>query len=254
MPKEDAELDTETLETPDEGNETEADAGTQSEQGQDGDDGEDAAEGDGSQAEVEGEEVAAAAEERPRSRAENRFQRLSNETKEAREEAARLRRELDEFKAAQRQSQPQETPEQEAQRLALMTPEERLEYRLDKAERRNQQNMQAIMFQTQDTADKAAFAALCASDPLAKRYADAVESELVSIRSKGQNVTREALLTFLVGKEVRAKGGAAKRKQQGEGQRRIERQTVRGGNSKGDSQPNKRGEQSLEDKLANVTF
>lgn len=229
-------------------NEAEANAGPEQEQDEVGDDGQDPAEGNGSEAE---EEVEVAAKP---SRGEQRFQRLANESKEAKAEAAQLRRELQEFKAQQRQTAQQESPEQVAQKLALMTPEERLEYKLDQAERRNQQTMQSMQFQMQDSGDKSAFVALCASDPVAARYKDRVEAKLTELRGQGQNVNREALLTFLVGQDVRTRGGAAKSKQQKDGQRRTERQSVKPGNSRGDSQPNKRGEKSLEERLENVTF
>ena len=232
----------------DAGNETEADAGSEQEQGEVGDDSEDATEGDGSETE-EGEIEAA----KP-SRGESRFQRLANTAKEAREEAATARRELQEFKASQRQAVQQETPEQEAQRLALMTPEERLEFKLDKSERRNQQNMQAMAFQMQDGTDKSAFTALCTSDQTAARYRDRVEAKLAEIRSQGQNVNREALLDFLVGQDVRKKGGAARDRQAKDGERRIQRQKVAPGNNRGDSAPAKRGEKTLEERLSDVTF
>ena len=228
--------------------ETEANASTESEQGEVGDDGKDASEGDGTDVEEEGQ-----VEAKP-SRAETRFQRLANEAKEAREESARVRRELDEFKASQRQQAQQETPDQIAQRMALMTPEERLEYKLDQAERRNGQQMANMQFQMQDSGDKSAFHALCASDPTAARYKDRVESKLTELRSQGQNVSREALFTFMFGQDVRAKSGQAKAKQGKDGERRIQRQKVAPGNSRGDATANRRGEQSLEDKLANVTF
>ena len=229
--------------------ETEADGGTELEQGEDRDDGQDAPEGDGTDAEEEGEVV----EARP-SRAETRFQRLANEAKEAREEASRVRRELDEFKSSQRQQAQQESPDQVAQRLALMTPEERLEYKLDQAERRNSQTMANMQFQMQDSGDKSAFHALCASDPTAARYKDRVEAELTRLRSQGQNVNREALFTFMFGQDIRSKSGSAKAKQGKDGERRIQRQRVTPSNSRGDTQPERRGEKSLEDRLANVTF
>jgi hypothetical protein len=227
--------------------ETETDGGTESEQSEVGDDSEDAPEGDGTEA--EGQEV----EAKP-SRAETRFQKLANEAKEAREEAAQARREIAEFKGQQRQQAQQESPDQVAQRLALMTPEERLEYKLDQAERRNSQTMANMQFQMQDTGDKSAFHALCASDSTAARYKDKVESELSRLRSQGQNVSREALFTYMFGQDVRSKSGAARAKQGKDGERRLQRQKVAPGNSRGDSQPAKRGEKSLEEKLENVTF
>ena len=250
MPDE-KELDTEAL---DEGHETEADAGTEPEQGEVGTDSEDAAEGDG--AETEGQdEVVAATEDKPRSRAAARIEKLSTSAREATERAAAAETKARDLEARlARLEQPRETPEQVQQRMALMTPEERLEYKLDQAERRNQQNMQAMAFQMNDGNDKAAFTALRARDSVADRYADRVEAELTRLRTQGQNVSREALLDYMVGKDIRAKGGAAKSKQQKDGERRISRQTAAPGNSRGDSAPAKRGEKSLEDKLADVTF
>jgi hypothetical protein len=249
MPDE-KELDTEAL---DEGHETEADAGTEPEQGEVGADSEDAAESDGS--EVEGQEVAAAEEDKPRSRAAARIEKLSTSAREATERAAAAETKARDLEARlARLEQPRETPEQVAQRMALMTPEERLEYKLDQAERRNQQNMQAMSFQMQETADKTAFQALRARDSVAERYADRVEAELARLRTQGQNVSREALLDYMVGKDIRSKSGSAKKKQQGDGERRIARQTAQPGNARGDSAPAKRGEKSLEERLENVTF
>lgn len=230
--------------------EAEADAGDEQEQDQEGDDGEDAPEGDGSEEEV----LAAEVEDKPR-RGETRFQRLANETKSARQESAELRRELEQLKAERRPAvQPSESPEQEAQRLALMTPEERMEYRFQKAERTNQQNMQAMAFQLQDGNDKSAFTSLCAGDPVAAKYKDRVETELTRIRGQGQNVSREALMDYLIGKDVRAKRGPAAEKQRKQGERNIQRQQARPANGRGDSAPAKRGEKSLEDRLKDVTF
>lgn len=234
--------------------EAQADAGSEPEQDEVGTEGEDAAEGDGAESqEGEQEEIAAAEERRP-SRGEVRFQKLSNEAREARERAERIEREFNEFRNRQQQQTTRESPEQEAQRLALMTPEERMEYRFDQAQRQNQQTMQAMAFQMQDTSDKSAFATLCMSDPVAAKYKDKVESELTRLRSQGQNVNREALLDYLIGRDVRAKRGPAADRQRKDGERRIARQTGVPSNSKGDSAPAKRGEKSLEEKLANVTF
>ena len=228
--------------------EAEADAGDEQEQDEAGDDGEDAPEGDGSEEEI------AAAEEKPR-RGETRFQKLANETKEARREAAELRQRLQDFEARQRPAAPQgESPEQEAQRLALMTSEERMEYRFQKAERTNQQTMAAMAFNLQDTGDKSTFNALCASDPVAAKYKDRVESELTRIRGLGQNVNREALLDYLIGKDVRSKRAPAAEKQRKAGERNIQRQQARPANARGDSAPAKRGEKSLEERLEGVTF
>ena len=234
-----------------EGNEAEADAGDQGEQDEVGD--EDQGSADES---LEQEEVAAAGDgEKPRSRGETRFQKLANEAREAREESAKVRRELDEFRAQQSRPQvQQESPDQVAQRLALMTPEERLEYKFDQQNRQNQQTLQGMQFQMRDTSDKSAFLALCASNATAARYKDRVEAKLAEVRRAGQNVDREALFKFMVGEDVVNRGPAVRAKQAKDGERRLQRQTVTPGNSRGDNAPNKRGGQTLEEKLENVTF
>ena len=244
----------ETPETENEGHEAEATASTEVEQDDVGDDGEGASEDDGSEVE-EGQVALVGDGEKPRSRGETRFQKLSNSAREAGERAATAERKAQELERRLSQlEQPRETPDQIAQRLALMTPEERLEYKLDQAERRNEQRISALTFQNQDVSDRSAFSSLCTSNPTAARYRDRVEQRLGEIRSQGQNVSRESLFKFLVGEDVVAKVGAAKAKQTRDGERRIKRESVLPGNSRGDSAPNKRGEQSAEDKLANVTF
>ena len=129
-----------------------------------------------------------------------------------------------------------------------------MEFRLAESERRNQQNTQALQFQMQETADQAYFRGLVVSDPVAAKYASKVEAKLAEIRSKGQNVNREALLDLLVGQDIRAKRAGAATKQKQGAEKRIERQKASPTNSKGDTQGEKRGGKSLEDRLANVTF
>lgn len=201
------------------------------------------------------EEIDASAEGRKPGRAESRIQRLRQEAQEARTREAEANKRLEAALSQNRQMpQPQETAEMEQARLALMTPEERVDYKLAKAEQRNLQNTQNMQFQMQETADVAYFRGLVASDPVAAKYKDKVEAKLAEIRSKGQNVNREALLDLLVGQDIRAKRAAAAPKQKAEADRRIARQKAPAGNSKGDTPGEKRGGKSLEDRLANVTF
>src|SRR6185436_4709776 len=100
--------------------------------------------------------------EKPVSRGERRFQTLANEAKEAREEAARVRRELEEFKA--RSSQPQErTPT--ADEMALWPQERVMEYQMNQQLALIRQEFARTQFEAQDTADRAAFPPRCARDP-----------------------------------------------------------------------------------------
>lgn len=233
-----------------EGNETEADANVEAEQDEDGDQDEGAAEQP-----LEGQEVEVAADgEKPRSRSEARFQKLANEAKEARETATKVQRDFDEYRAQQQRQSQQESPDQVAQRMALMTPEERADYKIDQSNRQTQQTLQGMAFQIRDSGDKSAFLALCASNPTAARYKDRVEAKLAEVRRAGQNVDREALLKFMVGEDVFAKGPAVRSKQVKDGERRLRRETVAPGNSRGDNAPNRRSGQTLEEKLQDVTF
>lgn len=218
--------------------------------------GQDPAEGDGAEPDEAGEhEGSVETDEKPRGRAEGRIQRLSRENRESREETAKLRRELDEFRAQQRPAAtPGETAEMKAARRALMTPEERMEDRLNEAEQRNNQNLQQLAFINGDNADRANFNVLKMQDPLAARYADRVETKLAELRKQGQNVTREALLDYMVGQDVRSKRAGAVKQQKGEADKRIARQQAKPPNSKGDVAADRRGGKSLEERLEKVTF
>lgn len=244
-------------EQPNAGNEAEADANDQDgEDDADGSEGEGAQHGDGAEAEGEGE----VEEVRRPSRGEVRFQKLSATAREATERATKLENETRELRdrlarlEQPRQEQPRgKSPEE----LALMTPDELIDYRLGIATKGFEQKLGAIQWATYETNDKSAFAALCATDPVAARYKDEVEQRLTAMRQAGQNVDRERLLTYIIGEKVRQRNAGAKDKQRNEGQRRIQRQQVRPAQSRGDTQSN-RGRASdaeaLEKRLENVTF
>jgi len=128
---------------------------------------------------------------RPSSRGERRIGALAERAKLLQEDNDRLRR---------AQQAPREVdPRIEAERLALMTTEERTQYRLDQSERRHIQREQAFEFRMADMADKSTFAAKAATDPIYKKYETKVETELQRLRGMGQNVGREALMKYFIG-------------------------------------------------------
>ncbi len=190
------------------------------------------------------------------SRAETRFQRLANEAKTAREEAAQVRREADELKARlARLERPLDQPkEPTADEMALWSPDQIIDYKLNKATSKFEQTLGQLQFQTYESGDKANFKALCAVDSVAARYADEVESRLAELRSKGQNVDRERLLTYIVGEKVRQRGSGAKKKQAQDGERRIARQRVEPASAKGDTEAPRRGGKTLEERLEGISF
>jgi hypothetical protein len=57
----------------------------------------------------------------------------------------------------------------------------------------------------EDISDQTSFRSICMSDTtgMAKRYETRVEQELVRVRSNGGNAAREAIYTYLLGKDMR---------------------------------------------------
>lgn len=215
-------------------------------------------EGQDAEAEEEDEGVTprreAARRQPERETAVQRAQRLA---REARAEADRNARELAELRAEmQRARQPAaETPEQEAARLALMDPEQRSEYRLNKALENQNRQFAQMQARLADQTDKSAFLAACAADPLLKSVAAEVETELANIRRQGQNVDREALANYLIGKRARTRAPAAVSKQRKAGERAIARQQTRPGAGRSDREPeDRRSNDARRRRLEDVVF
>ena len=243
--------------TPNEGLEAEADAGDQDgHEDVEGLDAEGAAEGDGTDAQ----EGQVDQPERRPSRGEVRFQTLSRTAKEATERATRAEtaaRDLTE-RIARLERPAQAAPQgPSAEQLALMTSDELITYRLGESDKRFQQTLGQIQWNTYEASDKATFNSLKATDPLATKYADEVETRLAAMRQQGQNVDRERLLTYIIGEKARAGRSVAKQRQTAQGQQRIARQTVRPGAARSDTTGNrgKVSDQEARDKrLENMTF
>ena len=174
------------------------------------------------------------------SRGESRIQRLANEAREAKEEAAKVRRELDEFRARQQAPQPVQEREPTPDEMALWSTDQIVDHRMRKGLEPLKQQLQQAQFQVYETGDKANFATVCARDPRAAKMADEVERELLDQRAKGVNIQREALYTFMLGKKMREGGLKAAAKQKQDGQRRIARQQAPSGNSRSDQSAGRR--------------
>ncbi len=244
--------------TPNEGLEAEANAeGADGHEDVEGLDAERSAEGDGADAQ---EGQVDPAERRQPTRGEVRFQTLSKAAKDATERATRAEtqaRELaDRIARLERPAQAAPTGPT-AEQIALMTPDELINYRLGESDKRFQQTLGQIQWQTYEANDRSTFNALKATDPLAAKYADEVEKRLMEMRAGGQNVDRDRLFTFIVGEKARAGRSVAKQRQTAQGQQRIARQTVRPGAARSDTTGN-RGKvsdaEAREKRLENMTF
>lgn len=175
-------------------------------------------------------------EERRPSRATSAVQKAKAAAREATAKADRLEREMAELRAErarQQEAAKGETPEQEAARLSLMTAEERIDYKLAKATRENERQLNMVRFQAADMADKAAFEAKGAYDPRYKKYGEEVEALLKSERQSGRDFPRETILRFVLGSKVMANTKAVQ-KQRATGRQNVDRQRAAAGDSRSD--------------------
>ena len=162
-------------------------------------------------------------------RATTAVQKAKSLAREAAAKADRLERELRELRAERESARNQpkvETPEEENARLSLMTAEERMDYKLAKAQRENDRQINLIKFQSADATDKAAFEAKGAYDARYRKYAAEVERVLVEERKQGRSFPRETILRFVLGEKVMTSKKDIQR-QKDVGQRNVERQRTR---------------------------
>lgn len=190
-------------------------------------------------------------ERRQPSRGERRFAVLTEQVRQRDRELAELRGRMDAF--LQQRDQPRgETPEQRAQRLATLTPEERITETLNVAQYQFQQQLSALQLQTADQTDRASFEAKCAVDKVRAKYRDAVEDELAKARREGKTAPRDVVYYYLLGKAVdERRGGPENRQQRRAAARRVERQEVRPRGTRSDTQAERRQSTSLERRLEN---
>ena len=68
--------------------------------------------------------------------------------------------------------------------------------------RETQQNANRALAEARDMQDRAAFMSKAAADPRRAKYEERIEKELKSLRNKGQNVDRETLYFYQLGKDI----------------------------------------------------
>lgn len=185
-----------------------------------------------------GEEIeddgALAADAKPQSRAERRIQALTERNRQQAEENARVTRELAEARRAP--AAPVETPAQRAERWALLSPEDRAEERVTTALAAHEQKNNALTAQLMDQSDQNSFEAKTATNPLLKKLAPEVERRLADLRSRGQNLPRAVVATYLIGERALAQQGKAKPAVAA----RQRQQASRPVNGRGDTVPDRR--------------
>lgn len=201
---------------------------------------EDGAEGESEDVEAstedDGEEEVAEAAPPRRSRENDRIRSLRERAQAEKDRADRLEREISEARARDyAQSRQRETQAERTERLALMSPEERSEFKLNEAMENNRREMAAMQFRMEDQTDRSAFHAKASVDPFYAKWADKVEAKRQEFLKQGTVVPREELLKWMVGESVIANRGRTTAKAVKQGQENIRRQQTRAVNGKADT-------------------
>lgn len=204
---------------------------------------------------VAAQEPVAQEPQRP-SRRDTRIQSLVESNRQKDTELSDVRRRLDELTRTVTQPRPaQETPEMRAQRRALMTPQEVMQEELSEAKAGFTQQVQGLQVQQQEFADRTAFQAQCASNPLYAKYAPKVEGKLAELRAQGTNAPRDAILRWLIGDAALTRMGSKEGKREvAQAQQRVKRATVKPPSGGSDEAATRRREESLERRLENLNI
>lgn len=103
---------------------------------------------------------------------------------------------------------------------------------------RHANDLRGMAFQLAETSDRNSYETRSATDPIFRRWRAKVEEELARLRSQGQNVSREQLLYYLVGKAAMEKRNSPEaRTVRKAARQRVQRETVRPSNSRSDGAP-----------------
>lgn len=133
---------------------------------------------------------------------------------ESRSAAQRVTAELEQIRNGEAQRR-------NAAMLESLEPEERARVMQDQRMQDLQRQLNATQWQMQETADRTAFMARAASDPVVKRYADRVEAQLANMRRQGNTAPRENVLKYLIGEDVLSKSSKAGATQRAAGKGRA---------------------------------
>lgn len=175
------------------------------------------------------------AEQRRPSRAQTRVQAATTEAKAARERAEKAERELAALRAGQQQQRLQESAAERENRLAAMDPVDRTNYLLHEMRQQTTAEINQIRFEAQDSADKTAFNALCASNKAAAAVKDEVEAKLKEMRAAGTTAPRETVLRYILGDRALARAPRAVAKAERQATANHERQQGRPASGRGDA-------------------
>jgi hypothetical protein len=191
------------------------------------DDGADGAEPDGNEAEDGGDEGAEdgeAGEDEGEEETVEARPRRSETIREIADRRADLERRealLRDAEARRNDEKRQADEAKENDLLARMTEEQQVQYQMAKKLVGIENQLKSNNFAAQDATDRAE-AQRVLEQPRFKKFAGEVERGYRELTAKGVQISRLAVLDYLVGKSIREGGTKAATKQRSDGQRRIE--------------------------------
>jgi hypothetical protein len=175
---------------------------------------------------------------KPRSAATIAVQEAKRAAKEAKAEAAEATRRLNELTQQAQGRQTAEDKRFENERVALMAPEEKTDYLLNRQQQDFNARFGALEFRMHDAADRSAFASACARIPAYASIEKDVEAALTQARREGNNPLRETVAKYLIGERAVAKALAGgTQRQKTKGRENIARQTVKQPAGRSDVRP-----------------
>lgn len=150
-------------------------------------------------------------ERRQPTRGEKRFQTLSHRTAKAEREAQELRERVARMEGSF-QARPQSGPTEaerraEAERIASMSPEERIDHEVSKVRRDAEAAFVNQGFRTSNELDEIKFQNLCRDSKSYRSVSVEVEKRLSDMHRNGQTAPRKTLANVILGERVAAKEG-----------------------------------------------
>lgn len=146
---------------------------------------------------------------------------------------------------------------EERERIALMQPHEVASYFYDKTQREMAQFRQQTQMEVRDAGDRASYEAKAQISKLHRQHAAEVERLQAAERARGNMVSREVVLAFIVGQKALQGAPAATRTAQRKAGQQRTQQAGRPTGARSDQAADRgqrRQGQSAADRLANVSF
>ncbi len=169
-----------------------------------GDAGQDAPEGEAGEVDDEGsdDELLDAAPKK-----EHRLTRIMRETKqrakEAKEKADALERELLRYRFQEEERQRQQSTVSEAEYLKTLTPEQRIEFQVQRARQENEQLRVQMQFQQSIERDRLDYMTKAATDPKRREFAPMIESMFAKqFEGPPRHIDRDTIYAYYRGMQV----------------------------------------------------